>query len=134
MRKVLSKEDAGVSKLRCATVSNEGPRDHKPGRPRTTWLVMAAGALLALASSGCVGTVYAFKAASASSKLEQAKTLGAEELAEYEYYYAKEHLEKASEEAAQAEYGDAIEFADLAAEYADKAIELSRGAHRGAGR
>ena len=95
---------------------------------------MAAGALLALACSGCVGTVYAFKAASASSKLEQAKTLGAEELAEYEYYFAKEHLEKASEEAAQAEYGDAIEFADLAAEYADKAIELSRGAHRGAGR
>jgi hypothetical protein len=85
-------------------------------------------------TSGCVGTIYAVKATNASSKLEQARTLGAMELAEYEYYYAKEHLLKAQEEAAQAEYGDAIEFADVSEEYADKAIELSRDAHRGAGR
>jgi len=123
-----------VSKVRWTRVSNECQDGERSNRPLTGWLVMAASALLALASSGCVGTVYAFKAASASSRLEQAKVLGAEELAEYEYYFAKEHLEKASEEAAQAEYGDAIEFADLAGEYADKAIELSRGAHRGAGR
>ena len=89
---------------------------------------------LVLSSSGCVGTIYAVKANSAASKLEQAKTLGAEELAEYEYYFALEHLEKAQEEAAQAEYGDAIEFASLAGEYADKAIELSRDAHGAAGR
>ncbi len=123
-----------MSKVRRTKMSNEGQDGEQSRPPLTGWLVMAAGALLALASTGCVGTVYAFKAASASSKLEQAKVLGAEELAEYEYYFAYEHLEKASEEAAQAEYGDAIEFADLAGEYADKAIELSRGAHRGAGR
>jgi hypothetical protein len=133
----MSKEGAGVSKVRMATVSNDGHSSKTLRRPHRTLgrlSLMALTAALALASSGCVGTVYAFKAASASSKLEQAKTLGAEELAEYEYYFAKEHMEKASEEAAQAEYGDAIEFADVAGEYADKAIELSRGAHRGAGR
>lgn len=78
--------------------------------------------------------MYAVKASSASSSLEQAKVLGAAELAEYEYYYAKEMLHKASEEAATASYGDAIEFADIAAEYAQRAVELSRDAHRGAGR
>ncbi len=126
-----------MSKVRLATVSGDGHgskalRRHHGILGRLSLTVVTA--LLALSSSGCVGTVYAFKAASASSKLEQAKTLGAEELAEYEYYFAKEHMEKASEEAAQAEYGDAIEFADIAGEYADKAIELARGAHRGAGR
>jgi hypothetical protein len=95
---------------------------------------LAVCALLAFSSSGCVGTIYAVKANSAASKIEQAKTLNAEELAEYEYYYAKEHLLKAQEEAAQAEYGDAIEFAGIAGEYAEKAIELSRDAHSAAGR
>lgn len=89
--------------------------------------------LLLGGTTGC-GMVYAVKAAGASSSLEQAKTLGANELAEYEYYYAREMLDKASEEAAEANYGDAIEFADVAGEYADKAVELSRDAHRGAGR
>jgi hypothetical protein len=95
-------------------------------------LVLAT--LLALASSGCVGTIYAVKANSAASKLEQAKTLGADQNAEYEYFYAKAYLTKAMEEAAQAEYGDAIDFANVAEDYADKAIALSREAHRGAGR
>jgi len=89
--------------------------------------------LLASGTTGC-GMVYAVKAAGASSSLEEAKTLGADELAEYEYYYAREMLEKASEEAAEANYGDAIDFADVADEYAEKAVELSRDAHRGAGR
>jgi hypothetical protein len=92
-----------------------------------------AASVLALSSSGC-GLMYAIKASSAASKLEEAKTLGAEELAEYEYFYAYEYLEKASEEAADASYGDAIEMAGIADEYAEKAIELSKDAHRGAGR
>jgi hypothetical protein len=58
----------------------------------------------------------------------------AEKYAPYEYFYAKEHLDKASEEARTADYGDAINLADVADEYADKAIELARGAHEGAGR
>ena len=71
---------------------------------------------------------------SAASSLEEAKTLGAEELAEYEYYYAKENLHKAQEEAAAAEYGDALRLANTAEDYAEKAVELARDSHRGAGR
>lgn len=90
--------------------------------------------MLALAATGCVGTVYAVKANSASATLEEARTIGAEQYAPFEYYYARSYLDKAMEEAAQAEYGDAIDFADVAEEYAEKAVELARAAHRGAGR
>jgi hypothetical protein len=90
--------------------------------------------LVAAFTSGCGGTIYAVSANSASSKLETAEALGAEKYAPYEYYYAREHLWKAREEAAAADYGDAIHFADIAEEYADKAIKLSRRAHEGAGR
>jgi hypothetical protein len=92
-------------------------------------------ALLCLAgSSGCGGTIYAITATSASSKLSTAESLGAEKYAPYEYWFAKEHLQKAAEEATSADYGDAIDFADEADEAADKAIKLSRAAHEGAGR
>jgi hypothetical protein len=74
------------------------------------------------------------KANAAASKLEEAKTLGAEELAEYEYYYAQEMLLKAQEEAAAAAYGDAIDLADESEDYAERAITLARDAHQGAGR
>ncbi|EYF07352.1 Hypothetical protein CAP_0105 [Chondromyces apiculatus DSM 436] len=85
-------------------------------------------------SSGCGGTIYAFTASSAESRLETAQALGAEKYAPYEFYYAREHLWKAKEEAAVADYGDAIDLADVASEYADKAITLSKQAHEGAGR
>ena len=90
--------------------------------------------LLALASSGCGGVVYGITANSAQSRLDTAKALGAEKYAPYEYWYAHEHLQKAMEEAAAADYGDAIDFADTAEEYAEKAINLSKQAHEGAGR
>lgn len=99
---------------------------------RALWIT--AGALLLLSSTGCVGIVYSANALSAEAKLEEAKTLGAEKLAEYEYFYAKAMLEKAKEEAADASYGDAIDFASIADEYAEKAIEHARNAHREAGR
>ena len=51
-----------------------------------------------------------------------------------QYYYASEHLTKAMSEAAEGDYSDANEFAGIAEEYADKAIKLSKEAHRGAGR
>lgn len=94
--------------------------------------VVGATALAFL--TGCGNTLYAINVNSASSKLEEAEQLGAEKYAPYEYYYAKLHLEKASTEAAEADYGDAINLANTAEEYADKAIKLARDAHRGAGR
>lgn len=92
------------------------------------------GALFALVTAGCGNTIYAFQANSASNKVEEAHELGAEKLAPYEYYYAKEHLQKAMEEAAEADYSDAINYAEASEEYADKAIRLTKEAERGAGR
>ncbi|MEJ7728927.1 MAG: DUF4398 domain-containing protein [Polyangiaceae bacterium] len=105
---------------------------------RAVRLVLAASLLAGVASAagtiGCGGTLYAVSANSAQSRLEQARALGAEKYAPYEYWYAHEHLQKAMEEAAAADYGDAIDFADAAEVYAEKAIVLSKQAHEGAGR
>jgi hypothetical protein len=90
--------------------------------------------MLAVFAGGCGNTLYAIQANSAASKVEEARELGAEKFAPYEYYYAKEHLDKAMREAAEADYSDAADLAEVAEEFADKAIRLSRGAHRGGGR
>jgi hypothetical protein len=90
--------------------------------------------LLLASTSGCGGTLYAISSNAAASKLETAQALGAEKYAPYEYYLAREHLTKAAEEAASADYGDAIDFVDVADVNAEKAIVLSRDAHQGAGR
>lgn len=90
--------------------------------------------VLCLLAAGCGHPLYAIQAGAASSKVEEATELNAEKYAPYEYYYAKAHLRKASEEAAEADYSDAMNLAETAEEYADKAIRLSRDAHRGAGR
>jgi len=90
--------------------------------------------LTGVLTSGCGNTIYAIQANSASNALAEARELGAEKLAPYEYYFAKEHMEKAQEEAAEADYSDAINIAEEAEEYANKAIRLSREAQRGAGR
>jgi hypothetical protein len=94
-------------------------------------LGLVLGALL---GTGCGGTLYAVQASSANSKVSEARAVGAEKLAPYEFYLAEEHLKKASEEASQANYGDAVELAEKAEEAADKAIKLSRDAHKGKGR
>lgn len=97
-------------------------------------LLAALGVLCLGGATGCGGVLYAAKASSATTNLETAKKMGAEQYAPYEYYYASEHLQKAMEEAASADYGDALDFADLADKYAEKAIQLSKNAHEGAGR
>jgi hypothetical protein len=85
-------------------------------------------------NTGCGGSIYAITSLGAASKLEAAEALGAERHAPYEYWYAKEHLQKAMEEAATADYGDAIKFAGIAEEKAERAIVLSKQAHEGSGR
>ncbi|HEY3593052.1 MAG TPA: DUF4398 domain-containing protein [Polyangiaceae bacterium] len=91
-------------------------------------------AATASASLGCGGTLYTVEINDASNKVAQAKAIGAEKLATYEYYYANEHLEAAMSEAAEGDYSDAIAFAEEAERHADKAIQLSREARRGAAR
>ena len=94
------------------------------------WLVIAA----VVGTTGCGNALYAVQANSASSKLEEARELGAEQYAPYEYFFAREHLQKAQSEASEADYSDAINLAETSEEYANKAIRLAREAHRGAGR
>jgi hypothetical protein len=96
----------------------------------TTFGLLVAAALTA----GCGNTLYAIQASSASSKLEEARELGAEQYAPYEYWFAVQHLDKAQTEASEADYSDAVKLAAIGEEYADKAIQLARDAHRGAGR
>jgi hypothetical protein len=96
--------------------------------------VTAFGCACLLGTTGCGGFFYAIYAGGATSKIETAQQLGAEKYAPYEYHYAKEHLLKAMEEAASADYGDAIDLASEAEKSADKAIVLSKQAHEGAGR
>jgi hypothetical protein len=95
--------------------------------------VLVAG-VVSLGALGCGGTVYAIQVNAASNRLAEAKELGADRLAPYEYFLAKEYLDKAMSEASEADYSDAINFAEVSEENADKAIRLSRDAHRGAGR
>jgi uncharacterized protein DUF4398 len=83
---------------------------------------------------GCGNALYSVQATSASRKLEQARELGAERYAPYEYFYAQEHLQKAQTEAAEADYGDAIDLAEVSVDYADRALRLTREARRGAAR
>lgn len=99
---------------------------------RTAVAVLLGG--LALGVSACGNTLYAIQVNSASSKLEEAKELGAEEYAPYEYWFALQHIDKAQTEASEADYSDAVQLAEIGEEYADKAIQLARDAHRGAGR
>jgi hypothetical protein len=97
-------------------------------------LGLVAVAFVSLGASGCGGTLYAINASSAASKLEEAKELGAEKLAPYEYYYAKAHLEQAQVDASEASYSDAVDYAETAEEYADKAINLAKAANKASGR
>ena len=88
----------------------------------------------ALLGSGCGGVWYSARANTVAGKVEQAKEVGAESNSPYEYYSAKERVTKAREEAAHADYSDAINLLDEAEEIADKAIQQSTAVRKGAGR
>jgi hypothetical protein len=104
------------------------------GKAAVGFALLLSCLLLSSAITGCGNAIYAFQSSSAQAKLEEAKALGAAKYATYEYTMAEEYLKKASSEAAEADYGDAIDFAETSEGHADKAIRLSRDAHRGAGR
>ncbi len=95
---------------------------------RTLIATVAIGALTTL--SGCGGVYYAIEVNSAASRVEEAKALGADQLAPYEYYFAAEHLRQAQIEAGEASYSDAATLAEEAEEHANTAIELSQKAKR----
>lgn len=78
---------------------------------------------IAVGTTACGNSLYALRVNAAASKLEEARSVGAERRAPYEYTLAKEHLDKAMSEAAEADYGDAFTLANAAYDYADQAVQ-----------
>ncbi len=93
-------------------------------------LIVAAGAACVGVLSGCGGIHYSIEINSASARVEEAKALGADQLAPYEYYFAREHLQQAQIEASEASYSDAVNLAEEAEDHANTAIELTQKALR----
>jgi hypothetical protein len=81
--------------------------------------------------TGCGSVYYNINVGAATARLEQARKMGAEQAAPYEYYFAREHLRQAQVEAADASYGDAAGYAETAELYAQKAIDLISAQKRG---
>lgn len=79
---------------------------------------------------GCGPVIYSAGVASAATEVARAEQLGAARRAPYEYHYALEHLEKARSEALEADYGDAIRLAEVARQYARRAVELAQRVER----
>jgi hypothetical protein len=92
--------------------------------------IAAVGATVGSLLFGCGGVHYAIAVNAAASRVEEAKALGADQLAPYEYYFAKEHLQQAQVEAAEASYSDAANLAEEAEAHANTAIELTQKARR----
>ena len=92
--------------------------------------IRAMSCSLILLSMGCGGVYYTVSINAAQTKLEQAREMGAETKAPFEYYYAREHLRQAQVEASEASYSDAASMAETAETYAQKAIDRIQAARK----
>jgi hypothetical protein len=92
-----------------------------------SWFVMLGGCLSWV---GCGNAIYAVRIARASDELARAEQLDAERRAPYEYHYALEHLRKARTEAEQADFGDALRLAEVARDYASRAVQVAQKVER----
>lgn len=95
--------------------------------------LLAAMVCVGVMAAGCGGVYYAVSINTAQARLEQARQMGAESTAPYEYYFAKEHLREAQHHASEASYGDAAAYAETAETYAQKAIDLIQASKSGEG-
>jgi Domain of unknown function (DUF4398) len=92
--------------------------------------LLVAAFCLAAGLPGCGGVYYAVTVNAAQARLEQAREMGAETSAPYEYYFAREHLREAQIHAAEASYGDAAGYAETAESYAQRAIDMIQKSKR----
>lgn len=102
--------------------SNANPENARRARP-FRWLPALTLVLLA---GGCGPAIYTVNVISATSVVDEAAEAGAPEMAPYEYYFARAHLEKGREEAAEGNYQDAIRYIDRATSYGARAREKAR--------
>lgn len=86
-------------------------------------LACAALVTLLAFTAGCGTTLYISKIRQANEAFEEAKAIGAEERAPYEYYGAEVRLAEAKRLAAVAEYGTAVKLAEEARRLSETAIQ-----------
>lgn len=103
------------------------------GRIKRLVVLVAVAAILTMFAA-CGPSLYTFNIVPASQAVEQAREANAAEHAPYEYFYAQSYLDKAREEAAEANYQDAVRFAERANEFGTKARDLARRRMREQGR
>lgn len=106
----------------------------RPNAIRRLLLLVAASFALMMSAIACSPSLYTFNLISASSAVEQARQANAAEHAPYEYFTAVSYLDKAREEASEANNQDAMRYADRAIEYGNKAVDISRRRMRELGR
>ena len=105
-------------------------RERTSSRPIWVLSLVAAGGLFA----GCGPVEYSAVILDAHSAVAEAREADAHIHAPYEYYYAREHIRKAREEAGYADYQAAAQFGRTAEEYALKARDIARRRRREMGR
>jgi hypothetical protein len=91
-----------------------------------SWWQTALVGLGVLGGMGCGNALYAARATQASEELARAEQLDALARAPYEYHYALEHLRKARTEALEADYSAAISLAEVAFDYASRAVQQAQ--------
>lgn len=98
------------------TRAGGGPRGVIGGRRSRSAGVVVCAAIAGALLPACGPSLYTFQILPASSAVHSAEQSGAPEHAPYEYWTAREYLEKAAEEANEGNYQDAIRFAERARE------------------
>lgn len=89
--------------------------------PRVVVALLASPLLL-----GCGNTIYLMKVNSAEERFIQAKQMGAEQLAPFEYYGAQVRLNESKRQAAEGEYGNAAKLAEESDELSFRATQKIR--------
>lgn len=95
---------------------------------------LTALTLGALAVTACGPIGYTVAILDATQIVEEARQAGAPQTAPYEFFYAQSHLDKAREEAGEAEYQNSMHMAETAREYGVRARDLARRRARESGR
>jgi len=100
------------------------------GTMRGVMMTVLLASLALSSGNGCDDIYYTVSVNAAQSRLEQARQMGAEQQAPYEYYFAREHLRQAQLEASEASYNDATGYAENTELYAQKAIDVVQTGNR----
>lgn len=86
-----------------------------------------------MATISCGSSLHLVKEARAQRSFQEARELGAERYAPFEFYAAETRLMEAKRQAAHAEYGTAAQLSDAAERYSQNAIRIAKQARGNGG-